>query len=111
VRIADDRYPAFEGPDRGQSSRTVAMYLPLNAVLPPPRRRDAIVHMPPRASSTRKDGSHDFDFELGTWAVRGSRLLEPLSGSTEWLDFSRVSRATRIFNRGAVLVELESDTP
>jgi hypothetical protein len=87
------------------------MYLPLNAVLPPPRRRDAIVHMPPRASSTRKDGSHDFDFELGTWAVRGSRLLEPLSGSTEWLDFSRVSRATRIFNRGAVLVELESDTP
>lgn len=88
------------------------MYLPLNAVLPPPRRRDAVVvHLPPRASSTRKDGSHDFDFELGTWNVQGSRLLEPLGGSSEWIDFSGVSSATRIFNRGAVLVELESDTP
>ena len=28
------------------------------------------------------DGSHDFDFELGTWKTHVKRLVKPLTGST-----------------------------
>ena len=89
-----------------------AMYLRLNDVLPPAARQQAPLRTTqPARSAAKRDGSHDFDFELGTWNVQNSRLLHPLSGSGEWIKFTGTSRASRIFNRGAVLVELESDAP
>ena len=35
-------------------------------------------------AADRRDGQHDFDFEIGTWKTHVSRLLHPLSGSTAW---------------------------
>ena len=32
-------------------------------------------------------GPHDFDFEIGTWKTRLSRLVKPLTGSTEWVKY------------------------
>src|SRR5690606_24933385 len=31
-----------------------------------------------------RNGSHDFDFEIGTWKTHLKRRLHPLSGSDEW---------------------------
>jgi hypothetical protein len=91
------------------------MYLPLTVVLPSSTPRDTLAPRAtsPRVSSrpTQRDGSHDFDFEIGRWNVQSARLLRPLTGSTEWAPFNGTSNASRIFNRGAVLVELESDAP
>ena len=33
-----------------------------------------------------RDGQHDFDFEIGSWTTRLSRLLRPMTGSTEWVE-------------------------
>lgn len=34
-----------------------------------------------------RDGQHDFDFEVGTWKTRLSRLQRPLTGSTTWVKY------------------------
>jgi hypothetical protein len=34
-----------------------------------------------------RDGSHDFDFLWGEWDFHLRRLLRPLTGSTEWVQF------------------------
>ena len=61
-----------------------AMYLRLNDVLPPTAHQTASPRMAqPARPAAKRDGSHDFDFELGTWNVQNSRLLHPLSGSGE----------------------------
>ena len=57
------------------------------------------------------DGSHDFDFELGTWKVHVERLLNPLTGSTAWNHWDGVSRVRKVWNGKANLVELAADGP
>jgi hypothetical protein len=57
------------------------------------------------------DGSHDFDFEIGTWKTHVSRLLHPLSGSKEWAQYDGTSVVTKVWNGRANLVELEAEGP
>jgi hypothetical protein len=40
--------------------------------------------LPPRAI---RDGQHDFDFFFGSWTSRNRRLRNPLTGSSEWVEF------------------------
>jgi hypothetical protein len=40
------------------------------------------------------NGSHDFDFWIGSWNVRNSRLKKRLAGSTEWETFDATTTAT-----------------
>ena len=40
--------------------------------------------IPPVASTS---GARDFDFLLGRWLGRNRRLVAPLTGSTEWVEF------------------------
>jgi hypothetical protein len=40
----------------------------------------------PQKPDSLRDGSHDFDFNLGTWRTQIKRLLHPLTGSTAWTD-------------------------
>lgn len=56
-------------------------------------------------------GSHDFDFEIGSWSVENSRLLNPLTDSARWIRFTGASVARKVWNGRAVLVELASDPP
>jgi len=43
---------------------------------------------PPAApASALRDGSHDFDFEFGSWKAHIARRLKPLTGSTEWVEY------------------------
>jgi len=70
------------------------------------------------ASATRQqhspiaqDGQHDFDFEIGTWKTRLSRLLRPLTGSTTWVEYEGTTVVRKVWNGRANLVELEADGP
>jgi hypothetical protein len=60
---------------------------------------------------TRRDGQHDFDFEIGTWKTHLSRLLHPLSGSTTWVEYEGTSVVQKVWNGRANLLELEADGP
>ena len=38
-------------------------------------------------ADTRRDGQHDFDYEIGTWKIHLSRLQDRLAGSKTWIEF------------------------
>lgn len=57
------------------------------------------------------DGSHDFDFEIGTWKTHIRRLLNPLTGSIKWVDYDGTSLIPKIWGGKANMVELEVDGP
>ena len=40
-----------------------------------------------QSSDKDRDGSHDFDFLVGTWKMHHRRLRNPLTGSQTWVDF------------------------
>jgi hypothetical protein len=58
-----------------------------------------------------RDGRHDFDFEIGTWRTRLSRLVRPLSGSTEWAEYEGTTVVRKVWNGRATLVELAAEGP
>ncbi|MFL5577227.1 MAG: hypothetical protein ACJ79S_14800 [Gemmatimonadaceae bacterium] len=58
-----------------------------------------------------RDGQHDFDFEIGTWNTRLSRLQSPLTGSTKWVDYVGTTVVRKVWGGRANLVELEVDGP
>jgi hypothetical protein len=60
---------------------------------------------------TKRDGQHDFDFEIGTWKTHLWRLVDPLTGSTKWVQYEGTSVVRKIWNGRANLVELEVDGP
>jgi hypothetical protein len=57
------------------------------------------------------DGQHDFDFEFGTWTTHLSRLLRPLTGSTEWVEYDGTSVVREVWGGLANLVELDATGP
>lgn len=61
----------------------------------------------PRAAP--RDGSHDFDFEIGTWNTRLKRLVKPLSGSDEWAEYTGTTTVRKVWDGRANLVELVAD--
>src|SRR5579872_4531374 len=61
------------------------------------------------ASRTLRDGSRDFDFEIGRWKTHLKRLDHPLSGSTSWVTYDGTTRVSKVWNGRANLVELEVD--
>jgi hypothetical protein len=62
-------------------------------------------------ASAEPDGQHDFDFAFGTWKEHTSRLQQPLTGSTTWIEMDGTSVVRKIWNGRANLTELESDGP
>ena len=63
------------------------------------------------AKAAERDGSHDFDFEFGTWKTHLKRLVRPLSGSTTWAEYEGTTVVSKIWDGRANLVELEVDGP
>jgi len=61
-----------------------------------------------RAAPVR-DGQHDFDFEIGAWKARLTRLLRPLTGSTTWVEYEGTSVVRKVWDGRANLGELEVD--
>jgi hypothetical protein len=63
------------------------------------------------ATPERRDGQHDFDFEIGTWNIHLKRLMNPLTGSTTWVEFDGTSVTRAVWNGRANLEEFEVDSP
>jgi len=68
-----------------------------------------------QATSTRaqtpRDGQRDFDFEIGTWKTHLKRLVHPLSGSHEWVEYEGVTTVRKVWDGRANLVELTASGP
>ena len=53
-----------------------------------------------------RDGQADFDQHIGTWHTRLRRLLRPLTGSTEWVEYDGTTVVRKVWDGRANLVEL-----
>jgi hypothetical protein len=72
----------------------------------------ALSQAKPAAPAVRpRDGSHDFDFEIGTWKTHLRRLQHPLTGSTTWVEYDGTTVVRSIWNGGANLVVLTVNGP
>jgi len=61
--------------------------------------------------TAKRDGQHDFDFELGSWKIHLKRLLHPLTGSTTWVEFDGTSATRKVWDGRSQLEEFETDSP
>ena len=57
------------------------------------------------------DGLHDFDFVIGDWQVHLKKLLNPLTGSTNWVEYTGTSKMRKILDGRGNLEEFEVDSP
>ncbi len=64
-----------------------------------------------QSATPLRDGQHDFDFEIGTWKTHLRRLLNPLSGSTTWVEYDGTTVVRKVWQGRANLVELVADGP
>lgn len=55
-----------------------------------------------------RDGQRDFDWEIGTWKTHLRRLSQPLSGATEWIEYTGTSVVSKVLDGKANLVELDA---
>ena len=60
----------------------------------------------PAPTAERRDGSRDFDFEIGTWKTQLRRLVRPLTGSTTWVEQEGVTVVRKVWDGRANLAEL-----
>jgi hypothetical protein len=61
----------------------------------------------PQVSPAARDGQRDFDFEIGTWKTSLKRLLNPLTGSTKWVEYEGTTVVRKVWDGNANLVELD----
>jgi BNR/Asp-box repeat len=63
------------------------------------------------AVESPRDGSHDFDFELGSWKIHLKKLQNPLTGSTTWVEFDGTSHTRKLWDGRAMLEEFQTESP
>src|SRR5690348_937681 len=63
---------------------------------------------PTPQATAQRDGSHDFDFEDGTWKIHLKRLQHPLTGSHTWTEFDGTTTTRKLWNAGAHIEEFET---
>jgi hypothetical protein len=84
------------------------------AVTPGQGVAQAIANRPMESVATtteRRDGQHDFDFEIGIWKTHLRRLLHPLTGSTTWVEYDGTTTVRKVWDGRANLLELVADGP
>ncbi|HTW82483.1 MAG TPA: hypothetical protein VMD91_00270 [Candidatus Sulfotelmatobacter sp.] len=65
----------------------------------------------PKPLPDAADRQRDFDFDLGTWTARSTRLLRPLTGSTRWVPLASNVVISKVWGGRANLVELNGTGP
>jgi len=86
-------------------------YLPLIFLCVIGRVDQVIAAVPAGGHEAMRDGSHDFDFEFGSWKAHIRRLKHPLTGSTEWVDYEGSSVVRPVWHGRANLGELHVTGP
>jgi hypothetical protein len=71
----------------------------------------ACASAPVSAQQAPRDGSHDFDFDLGTWRTDIVRKADPLSASNDTVRMSGIVKISKIWNGRAQLEEIEAKGP
>jgi hypothetical protein len=61
-------------------------------------------------SAAAHDGQHDFDFEVGKWKIHLKRMLHPLSGSAEWVEFDGTSVTRQMWDGRANIEEFDTSS-
>lgn len=59
------------------------------------------------AAPAVRDGSQDFDWEIGSWNTTLKRLSEPLSGNSKWLEYSGTTVVKALMGKRANIVEFD----
>jgi len=54
-----------------------------------------------------RDGSRDFDWEIGTWDTKLRRLRKPLGGNSDWLEYSGTTVVKALMGKRANIVEFD----
>ena len=70
----------------------------------------SIAASPDNAPAPRRDGAHDFDFEVGSWKTHVRRLQHPLTGSTSWVEYDGTTVARKVWDGRALMIEVELDS-
>jgi hypothetical protein len=65
---------------------------------------------PAPEASAPHDGQHDFDFVIGRWKAHLRKLLHPLTGSTDWVEYDGSSVMTRMWDGRANMEEFDVAT-
>jgi hypothetical protein len=98
--------------------KRLGIYLLLCGVIVTLQARQGLAQSNAEASKTNsqqtikvRDGQNDFDFEIGTWKTKLKRLLNPLSGSSTWVEYEGTTVVRKVWNGRANLVELVVDGP
>jgi len=60
-------------------------------------------------SQSRRDGQHDFDFNVGTWNTHIRRLQQPLSGSNSSVVLNGTVTVRKVWDGRAELEEIKAD--
>ena len=65
----------------------------------------------PTQAAIARDGSHDFDFDVGVWHTEITRRLHPLMKSSESVKLSGTVTIRKVWGGKAQLEEIEADGP
>ena len=70
----------------------------------------AVLVAQPLAAKPR-DGSHDFDSEVGTWTVHTTRLMHPLAHAKDWMNYDGTKVVSAGWGGKANIAEVKEDGP
>jgi hypothetical protein len=63
------------------------------------------------AAAALRDGQHDFDFNFGVWKTHIRRMLDPMSGSREFVEFDGTVTVRKLWDGRGQMEEIEADGP
>jgi len=58
-----------------------------------------------RGAPAQHDGQHDFDYLLGSWKIHLKKMVHPLTGSTEWVEYDGTTVCKKVWDGRAELEE------
>jgi hypothetical protein len=95
--------------------RTFLLFCSLVVVLEPlhefAQQKSATSETSLQKTPTQRDEQHDFDFNFGRWKTHVSRLVHPLTGSKQWVEYDGTSVVSKVWNGRASLFELDVRGP
>lgn len=68
----------------------------------------SLLSQPVHAAAQPRDGSHDFDWEVGVWKTHLRVLRQNPNGTKAWVSYEGTSNVISIWNCRAEMVELEA---